>query len=56
MGRLATVGGDNIMSHTRRILKYIISDEVALHYNWKGREKLSFEKTNTMAIIYGKIF
>jgi len=29
----------------------LISDEVAELYNWKGREKLSFENTHLVGVI-----
>ncbi|KRT83544.1 hypothetical protein AMK59_4867, partial [Oryctes borbonicus] len=52
--RLAAVGGSTIEYHTRRALKFLMSNEVAVNFNWKGREKLSFEKTKIMSVIYGK--
>lgn len=53
VARMSTVGGSGIDSTTRRILKTLMSDHVAKMYNWKGRDKLSFEKTNIMPLIYG---
>ncbi|KAJ3635645.1 hypothetical protein MTP99_008537 [Tenebrio molitor] len=52
IARLASVGGSGIESLTRRILKFLISNEVAILYNWKGRDKLSFEQTTVMNVIY----
>lgn len=51
--RMAGVGGAGIESTIRRILKTVLSDHVAKMYNWKGRDKLSFEKTNVVRLIYG---
>lgn len=51
---MAAVGGSGADSHTRRILKFLIADEIALKYNWKGRDKISFQKTKTMDLIYSK--
>lgn len=50
---MSAVGGSGIENLTRRILRFMISDEVAILYNWKGRDKMSFEKTNSMKMIYG---
>ncbi|KAJ8972174.1 hypothetical protein NQ314_000302 [Rhamnusium bicolor] len=52
--RLAAVGGTGIDSLTRRILKYVLSNEVGMLFNWKGRDKKCFEKTALMKIIYGE--
>ncbi|CAG9822889.1 unnamed protein product [Phaedon cochleariae] len=49
--KLATLGGSGTESHTRRMLKYLLSDEVARNFNWKGREKISFEKLKTKQLI-----
>lgn len=51
MRRLSAVGGSGLESLTRRILKFLITDEVAELYNWKGREKLSFENTHLVGVI-----
>lgn len=53
VARLAAVGGSGVESLTRRIMKFLISNEVAILYNWKGRDKLSFERTYVMNVIYG---
>lgn len=53
--RLSAVGGVGVEAHARRYLKFMLGDEVAVKYNWKGRDKLPFENTNIMAIIYDKV-
>ncbi|KAF2884451.1 hypothetical protein ILUMI_21717 [Ignelater luminosus] len=50
--RLAAIGGSGIASLTRRIMKYLLKDDVCVLYSWKGRDKIPFEKTKTMDIIY----
>ncbi|XP_064215864.1 uncharacterized protein LOC135267914 [Tribolium castaneum] len=52
ISRLAAVGGSGVESLTRRIMKFLLSNEVATLYNWKGRDKLSFEQTPVMSVIY----
>ncbi|KAJ8940898.1 hypothetical protein NQ314_010538 [Rhamnusium bicolor] len=37
--RLAAIGGTSIDSLTRRILKYVLSNEVGMLFNWEGRDK-----------------
>ncbi|KAJ8937206.1 hypothetical protein NQ314_012003 [Rhamnusium bicolor] len=55
VSRLAAVGGSGLESHTRRILKILITNEIACSFNWKGRNKIAFENTRIMATIYGNI-
>ncbi|KAJ8967164.1 hypothetical protein NQ314_003052 [Rhamnusium bicolor] len=55
VSRLAAVGGSGLESHSRRILKFLITNEIACSFNWKGRNKIAFENTRIMAIIYGNI-
>ncbi|KAJ8928686.1 hypothetical protein NQ314_018696, partial [Rhamnusium bicolor] len=50
--RLAAVGGSGLESHSRRILKFLITNELACSFNWKGMDKITFENTRIMAIIY----
>ncbi|KAJ8939912.1 hypothetical protein NQ314_010951 [Rhamnusium bicolor] len=52
VSRLAAVGGSGLESHTRRILKFLITNEIACSFNWKRRNKIAFENTRIMAIIY----
>lgn len=52
--RLAALGGSGIEGVTRRILKYLLHNYLGNQFNWKGRHnKISFESTSTMEIIYG---
>lgn len=55
VSRLAAVGGSGVESLTRRIMKFLLSNEVAVLYNWKGRDKFPFEKTAVINVIYGKL-
>ncbi|KAF2901641.1 hypothetical protein ILUMI_04548, partial [Ignelater luminosus] len=50
--RLAAIGGSGIAGLTRRIMKYLLNDDVCVLYSWKGRDKIPFEKTKTMDIVY----
>lgn len=52
--RLAAIGGPTVPILVRRIMKYMFSDELQQLFNWKGIDKLSFEKTDVIHIIYGK--
>ncbi|XP_050312880.1 uncharacterized protein LOC126747945 [Anthonomus grandis grandis] len=54
--RLAALGGSGVEAVTRRIMKFLLTNEVGNQFNWKGRHnKVSFETTASMAIVYGKI-
>ncbi|CAG9818141.1 unnamed protein product [Phaedon cochleariae] len=50
--RLAALGGSGIEGVTRRIMKYLMANQLGILFNWKGRyNKIGFEKTTTMDII-----
>lgn len=51
--RLSALGGSNVEGHTRRCLSFVLANELAVLFNWKGRDKLAFEKSHTMSIIFG---
>ncbi|XP_044254823.1 uncharacterized protein LOC123005230 [Tribolium madens] len=50
--RLAAVGGSGIESQCRRIMQYLMTNSLAMKFNWKGKEKIAFQKTKTMTLIY----
>nr|CAI5843128.1 unnamed protein product [Callosobruchus analis] len=51
--RLAALGGTGLESVTRRIMKFLFNNELATHFNWKGRHnKTGFEQTATMNLVY----
>ncbi|KAF2887531.1 hypothetical protein ILUMI_18642, partial [Ignelater luminosus] len=50
--RLAAIEGSSIACLTKRIMKYLLKDEVCALCSWKGKDKIPFEKTKTMDIIY----
>lgn len=54
MQRLSALGGSSVESHTRKCLSYILANELAVLFNWKGREKLAFEKYRITSVIFGK--
>ncbi|CAH0550199.1 unnamed protein product [Brassicogethes aeneus] len=49
--RLAAIGGSNIRNTTMNILKFLLTNQVAMKYNWSGRDKRSFKNTNMMKVI-----
>ncbi|XP_045461554.1 uncharacterized protein LOC123671632 [Harmonia axyridis] len=51
MRRLASLGGSGTVSLTRRMLRYILSDNVAKLFNWKGRDKIAFENYRTKELL-----
>lgn len=52
--RLASLGGSGVEGVTRRIMKFLLTNELGNQFNWKGRHnKVAFEKTTTMVIVYG---
>ncbi|GJQ68615.1 hypothetical protein Trydic_g17164 [Trypoxylus dichotomus] len=53
--RFTNIGGSGIESQVRRILKLLLRDPVACKYNWKGRDKISFQKTEVVPIIHRAI-
>ncbi|XP_018565275.1 uncharacterized protein LOC108906485 [Anoplophora glabripennis] len=54
--RLAALGGSGVESITRRIMKFLISNDLAINFNWKGRfSKKAFEHTRIMRIIYDAV-
>ncbi|XP_044747941.1 longitudinals lacking protein, isoforms A/B/D/L isoform X5 [Coccinella septempunctata] len=53
--RLAALGGSGGESLTRRILKFLITDEVASLFNWKGRDKMPFEKLKVTELVVAAV-
>lgn len=52
---MAAVGGSNVRSTVMNILKFVLSNEVAMKFNWSGRDKRSFKETAIMSVISGNI-
>ncbi len=52
---VADVGGTSIDDATRRMMKYIFSNELALEYNLFGRHgKKTFKDLRIFNVVYGK--
>jgi len=44
-------------AHERRVMKKLMTNRMALQFNWKGRgEKRGFSKTNLSSLVAGKNF
>jgi hypothetical protein len=52
---LGRIGGDNVRDCGRRILNALMTTDVAITLNWKGKGvKKSFEALNVCSIVKGK--
>lgn len=53
-GRLSTIGGADLRSCVMNILKFVMTNQLAMSYNWKGQHnKKSFEGTKLREVIMG---
>ncbi|CAH1107454.1 unnamed protein product [Psylliodes chrysocephalus] len=52
--RLACIGGVNVRNCTMHIIKHLLSNEVAIKFNWAGRDKRPIKNTNITKVIFGK--
>ncbi|KAG5899820.1 hypothetical protein JTB14_010259 [Gonioctena quinquepunctata] len=48
-----SIGGTSPEDHTRRILRFILTNELACLYNWKGEDKKALKDTHGIQPIYG---
>lgn len=53
--RLAAVGGSTVRNSTMNIMKFIMTNKVAMYFNWSGRDKKPFKETKLMGVIYGNV-
>ncbi|XP_039308173.1 uncharacterized protein LOC120358330 [Solenopsis invicta] len=52
--RLSTIGGADQRSYVMNMLKFIMTNQLAMSYNWKGQHnKKSFEATKLREVIVG---
>lgn len=52
VSRLAAIGGSSVKEVTRRILRYIMTDSCAKHFNWKGKgQKSAFSQLHLNTVI-----
>jgi hypothetical protein len=49
--KLSTLGGTSAQNATRSILRFLLTNEVAQCYNWKGHGKYPFESTAILKVI-----
>lgn len=53
---VSDIGGTSVDDATRRMMKYIMSNELALDYNMFGRHgKKKFKDLNLFSVAYGKL-
>jgi hypothetical protein len=52
--KLSTLGGTSAQNATRSILRFLLTNEVAQCYNWKGHGKYPFESTPILKVINGR--
>lgn len=53
---VADVGGTSVDDATRRMMKYILSNELAMQYNLFGRHgKKKFKDLRLFNVVYGKL-
>ncbi|XP_044762459.1 uncharacterized protein LOC123319503 [Coccinella septempunctata] len=49
--RLSIIGGQNVRHSVMNMMKYLLTNQVAMKFNWAGREKRPFKNTNMMKAI-----
>lgn len=56
VNELSQIGGDHVLKATRRILVYLMADELAAKFFWLGRKgKRNFSKFTLASSIVGKL-
>ena len=52
---VADIGGTSVDDATRRMMRFILSNELALEYNMFGRHgKKKFKDLSLFSVVYGK--
>ncbi|XP_046410899.1 uncharacterized protein [Neodiprion pinetum] len=51
-GKLASVGGTSGRQCVLAIMRSLLTNELAMQFNWAGRDKVPFQKTLTMETVY----
>lgn len=56
--KLSRAGGQNLSDGVRGIMRRLMTDELALQFNWKGSRggKVGFEQKALLSVIHGIIF
>ncbi|KAF2894463.1 hypothetical protein ILUMI_11707 [Ignelater luminosus] len=49
--RLSTIGGSSVRNTTMNMLKYLFTNQVAMKFNWSGKDKKPFKKTKMCCAI-----
>ncbi|KAF2889257.1 hypothetical protein ILUMI_16916, partial [Ignelater luminosus] len=49
--RLSTIGGSSVRNTTMNMLKYLLTNQVAMKFNWSGKDKKPFKKTKMCCAI-----
>ncbi|XP_011699429.1 PREDICTED: uncharacterized protein LOC105456815 [Wasmannia auropunctata] len=50
--RLTSIGGENQRSSVMNMLRFLLTNELATHFNWAGRKKISFKEKKLMDVIH----
>lgn len=51
--RLASIGGENQRCCVMSMLRFLLTNKLATHFNWAGRKKIAFKGKRLMSVIYG---
>lgn len=51
--RLASIGGENQRCCVMNMLRFLLTNKLATHFNWAGRKKIAFKEKKLMDVIYG---
>lgn len=54
--RLACIGGSSVRNAVMNMMKFVISNRVAIRFNWEGRTKKPFKETLLKNAIVGNTF
>ena len=55
IAQLSGIGGTTVRECTNRILRYLLTNSTATHFNWMGKgDKIAFSKLTLTSVIIGK--
>lgn len=52
--RLSTIGGSSVRNTTMNMMKFLLSNQVGMKFNWSGKDKKSFKKTKMCCAVIGE--
>ncbi|XP_068993186.1 uncharacterized protein [Neodiprion pinetum] len=53
--KLSSIGGTSGRQCVLAVLKSLLTNELAMQFNWAGRDKIAFQKTLVMQVIYDAV-